>query len=201
VPQLIDRFLPRRPQTKLSLLVTALLILLVSLIGALFSDSAENLLREQIGRKALGVAQAVALNQQLRTALEAEDPTTVQRVAEEIRRITGAEFVVVGDRRGVRYSHPDPEKIGKTFVGGVPRGDNQDRTIGFVAVGYLIRDIETMIHDNQLEIAGYVAIVAQSQTVLAGSGVIINKGERRDIESILTLDDLRRVGGTDTTGG
>jgi xanthine phosphoribosyltransferase len=45
------------------------------------------------------------------------------------------------------------------------------------------------------------AIVAQSQTVLVGSGVIINKGERRDIESILTLDDLRRVGGTDTTGG
>jgi xanthine phosphoribosyltransferase len=33
-------------------------------------------------------------------------------------------------------------------------------------------------------------IVAQSQTVLVGSAVIINKGERKDVESILTLDDL-----------
>lgn len=34
-------------------------------------------------------------------------------------------------------------------------------------------------------------IVAQSQTELVGSAVIINKGERSDIESILTLDDLQ----------
>jgi len=34
-------------------------------------------------------------------------------------------------------------------------------------------------------------IVAQSQTVLVGSAVIINKGERQDVESILTLADLQ----------
>lgn len=34
-------------------------------------------------------------------------------------------------------------------------------------------------------------IVDQSHTVLVGSAVIINKGEREDVESILTLDDLR----------
>lgn len=184
--ELVDRFLPRRLQTKLSLLVTGLLIVLVSLIGALFSDSSENLLREQIGRKALEVAQTVALNQQIRSGLQAGDAATVQHVAQGIRHATGAEFVVVGDTQGIRYSHPDAEKIGKHFVGGdidaalqegksyssqaigtlgpslrgiVPLRDIQDKIIGFVAVGYLISDINVMIRDKQLEILSYVMIV------------------------------------------
>ncbi|SHI95504.1 two-component system, CitB family, sensor histidine kinase DcuS [Malonomonas rubra DSM 5091] len=184
--QLIDRFLPRRLQAKLSLLVTALLILLVSLIGALFSDSAEKLLREQIGKKALEVAQSVAINQQIRQGLRARDADMVQPVAEAIRQATGAEYVVVGDNNEIRFSHPDPENIGKRFVGGdlgpalregrsyaseavgtlgpslrgiVPiRGDDGD-VVGFVAVGYLISNIESMIQDKRMEIFGYVGIV------------------------------------------
>lgn len=184
--ELIDRFLPRRLQIKLSLLVTALLLLLVSLIGALFSDSAENLLREQIGRKALEIAQTVALNQQIREGLLAGDAARVQRIAEEIRHATGAEYVVVGDPAGIRLSHPDPQKIGRHFVGGdldgalrqgrsyvsqavgtlgpslrgiVPLRDSQARVIGFVAVGYLLRDIDLLMRDKQLEILGYSGVV------------------------------------------
>lgn len=183
---LIDRFLPRRLQTKLSLLVTALLILLVSLIGALFSDSADKLLRQQIGQKALEVAEAVAINQQIRAGLLARDAAAVQPVAEAIRHATGAEYVVVGDKNEIRFSHPDPEKIGKPFVGGdlgpalqegrayaseavgtlgpslrgiVPLRDDAGAIIGFVAVGYLISNIDSMIHDKQMEILGYVGIV------------------------------------------
>ena len=184
--QLIDRFLPRRLQTKLSLLVTALLIFLVSLIGALFSDSAEKLLREQIGQKALEVAASVALNQQIRDGLLAGDALLVQPVAEAIRQATGAEYVVVGDSNGIRLSHPDSANIGKHFVGGdldgallegrsyasqavgtlgpslrgiVPVRDSRQNVIGFVAVGYLVSDINLMIHDKQLEILSYVGIV------------------------------------------
>jgi xanthine phosphoribosyltransferase len=36
-------------------------------------------------------------------------------------------------------------------------------------------------------------ILAQAQAELVGTAVIINKSERRDIESILTLDELQRV--------
>ena len=183
---LIDRFLPRRLQTKLSLLVTVLLLLLVSLIGALFSDSSEKLLREQIGEKALEVAETVALNQQLRDRLTDRDAAAVQQIAESIRRATKAEYVVVGDAEGIRFSHPDPEKIGKMFVGGdldnalkegksyisqavgtlgpslrgiVPIRNPQHQVIGFVAVGYLLSNINAMIHEKQLEILRYAVIV------------------------------------------
>lgn len=182
----IDRFLPRNLQVKLSLLVTALLVLLVSLIGALFSDSAEKLLRDQIGRKAVEVAQSVALNPGVRQGLLEKDAQGVQSLAEAVRRATGAEFVVVGDRRGIRLSHPDPQKIGKHFVGGdlrpaldkgqayasqavgtlgpslrgiVPVRGTEGDIIGFVAVGYLLRDIEAMVGQSQREILGYVAVV------------------------------------------
>jgi len=184
--QFIDRYLPRRLQTKLSLLVTALLLLLVSLIGALFSDSAEKLLREQIGQKAVEVAKSVALNQQIQEGLINRSSQTVQPVAEAIRKATGAEFVVVGDSEGIRFSHPNPEKIGHHFSGGdldkalykgksytseavgtlgpslrgiAPIRDNHNQIVGFVAVGYLISDIELMIRDKQLEILSYVGIV------------------------------------------
>ncbi|PLY01445.1 MAG: sensor histidine kinase [Desulfuromonas sp.] len=184
--QSLDRFLPRRLQAKLSLLVTALLILLVSLVGALFSDSAEKLLREQIGRKAIEVAQSVALNQQIIDNLVLKNAAVIQQVAERIRLATQAEYVVVGDSDGIRYSHPEPERIGRHFVGGdldpalkegkayaseavgtlgpslrgiVPIQDANGEIIGFVAVGYLLSNINTMIHDKQLEILSYVAIV------------------------------------------
>lgn len=184
--QFIDRLLPRRLQTKLSLLVTVLLIILVSLVGALFSDSAKTLLREQISRRAIEVAHSVALNKQIRDSLQQKNASVVQQVAEQIRLATGAEYVVVGDDNGIRLSHPDPEKIGKRFVGGdlgpalqegkvyaseaigtlgpslrgiVPIKNEQQAVVGFVAVGYLLSDINAMIFDKQLEILSYMAIV------------------------------------------
>ncbi len=182
----IDRLLPRSLQVKLSLLVTFLLVVLVSLIGALFSDFSENLLQEQVGRKAVEVAQSVALNPAVRQGLLAGDAESVQAAAEGLREATGAEFIVVGNRQGIRLSHPDPEKIGRQFVGGdlrpaleegrayasqavgtlgpslrgiVPVLDEQGEIAGFVAVGYLQRNIEAALRIKQREILGYVGVV------------------------------------------
>jgi len=184
--QILDRFLPRRLQMKLSLLVTGLLIFLVSLVGALFSESAETLLQEQIGAKAVEVANSIALNDLIRGAVKAEDALLVQSITEKIRRATGAEFVVVGDKNGIRLSHPDPARIGEKFVGGderealihgrsyfsqatgtlgpslrgiAPVRDDAMGVVGFVAVGYLTANIKEQIRARQFEILKYVGIV------------------------------------------
>jgi len=183
---LIDRFLPRRLQTKLSLLVTGLLIFHISLIGALFSDFSEGLLREQIAQKALDVAFTVAENPLIRAGIMTRDSDSIQRFTERLRKETTAAYIVVGDRNEIRFSHPDPEKIGQHFVGGdlrpaidegksysseavgtlgpslrgiVPVYDWEHEIIGFVAVGYLFTRINELIHEKQLEILGYIAIV------------------------------------------
>ncbi len=183
---LIDRFLPRRLQVKLSLLVTTLLIVLVSLIGAIFSSFSEDLLREQIGQKAVEVAHSVALNPLVRYGILARNSAELQHFAETLRQETAAEYIVIGDRNGIRFSHPDPDKIGKHFVGGdlgpalnegksyssaavgtlgpslrgiAPVFDGEHEIIGFVAVGYLFSRIDAQIHTKQHQILGYVAIV------------------------------------------
>lgn len=184
--QKIDRFLPHSLQLRLSLLVTGLLVLLVSLIGALFSDSAAKLLREQTGRKAVAVAESVARNPVVVQGVLTGESLPVQRVAESVREATKAEYVVVGDSQGIRLSHPDPEKIGQYFVGGdqapaleegrsfasqavgtlgpslrgiVPVRMDDGAIIGFVAVGYLLSDIEATVQAQQREIYRYVAVV------------------------------------------
>ena len=182
----LDRLLPRNLQLKLSLLVTGLLILLVTLISLLFADISRTSLKEQIGRRVLEVARTVALDQGIRAGIEARDSVRVQERAEEIRLATGAQYVVVGDHRGIRLAHPDPGKIGMPFVGGdlepalsegksyvseavgtlgpslrgiVPVHSGAGEIIGFVAVGHLLSKVEETVWSEQKLIYGYVAVV------------------------------------------
>ncbi len=182
----IGRFLPRSLQLRLSLLVIALLVGLVSLIGVLSSDSIRNVLTYQIGRKALILAQTVAFNPTILEGLQTHNPEPVQATTEEIRRTTGAAYIVVGDRQGTRYSHPHSEKVGLGFVGGdfqrvvefgesyvssavgtlgpsmrgfVPVRNDRGEVLGFVAVGYLENEIEAEVHTQQRKVLGYVVVV------------------------------------------
>jgi two-component system CitB family sensor kinase len=42
---------------------------------------------------------------------------TLQPYAEKVRRETGTDFVVIMSPRGIRYTHPDPQRIGQSFIG------------------------------------------------------------------------------------
>ncbi|GGI96223.1 SpoIIE family protein phosphatase/ATP-binding protein [Streptomyces brasiliensis] len=51
-------------------------------------------------------------------ALRSPDPTAVlQPKAEAARKATGVDFIVVMNTDGIRYTHPEPDRIGKHFVG------------------------------------------------------------------------------------
>jgi two-component system CitB family sensor kinase len=71
-------------------------------------------LDDEYGHRALAIAEAVAATPAIRDALQGPNPAaTIQPVAEGVRKGSGALYVVVMDRAGVRYSHPDPTLIGK----------------------------------------------------------------------------------------
>ncbi|MCP5762683.1 two-component system sensor histidine kinase DcuS, partial [Klebsiella pneumoniae] len=54
-----------------------------------------------------------------RKAFQSENPSRwIQPIAENVRLQSDAEFVVVGNREGIRYAHPLPDRIGKEMVGG-----------------------------------------------------------------------------------
>jgi two-component system CitB family sensor kinase len=74
----------------------------------------EHTARERV----LAVAHTVAATPTVRAALLTADPSTVlQPYAEQVRRDTGTNFVVVMSPAGLRYSHPNPAQIGKRFLG------------------------------------------------------------------------------------
>jgi serine phosphatase RsbU (regulator of sigma subunit)/PAS domain-containing protein/anti-sigma regulatory factor (Ser/Thr protein kinase) len=96
----------------------AIVVLLAA--GALLSlvlQSRYDIDREARNRS-VSVAQTFARSLGLQEALRSPDPSAVlQPLAEETRRAAGVDFIVVMDTRGIRYSHPQPDRIGERFVG------------------------------------------------------------------------------------
>jgi two-component system CitB family sensor kinase/two-component system sensor histidine kinase DcuS len=148
--------------------------------GAIFTTFIGSLSKAEIGKRALDIGHTVALMPIVATVLKkGNDPQgKLSYLANQIRKQTNAQFVVIADRQSRRFSHPDPEKIGKHFVGGdetaaldqgrayvseavgtlgpslrsiVPVFDSRERVIGFVSVGYLQTKVLATVKDHQRE--------------------------------------------------
>ena len=167
---------PTTIQAHLIIMVLALVVMQIAVSWHVISGLAEEMLHEQIGQTALQTAKTIAQIPSIREALQAGDPLgEIQTLAETIRVQTGASFVVIGDRFEKRYSHPVPERIGQTFVGGdtgpallegksyiseavgtlgrslrgmTPIFDAEDAIIGFVSVGYLSESVHQSISEH-----------------------------------------------------
>lgn len=133
------------------------------LATGLFLAPLSDQLDDQAMRRALSIAQTTAAQPRIAEDLASTPATAdgpVQREAERIRAATKAEYVVVMDRRGVRWSHPTPGEIGRLVStdpgqalaghevmqidngtlgrsarGKVPLRDSDGRIIGAVSVG------------------------------------------------------------------
>ena len=100
---------------------------------------------DEYERRALAVAQSVAAVPEIADAIEAADRSgIVQRRAEAIRRNSGMAFVVVTDLDGIRYSHPDPARIGER-VSTDPSEALAGRTVLAVETGTLGRSARAKV--------------------------------------------------------
>ena len=123
--------------------------------------------------RALAVAEAVADSPAVVEAVQASDPSpALQPYAEQVRADTDVDFVVVMGLDRTRYTHPDPDQIGKPFVGdlgGAPDGESftqqytgtlgpsmravvpvldGDRVVAMVSVGITISAIDRQLRDD-----------------------------------------------------
>ncbi|MFK7696008.1 ATP-binding protein [Paenibacillus sp. HJGM_3] len=197
-----------RLQTKLILLICSVLLFVTVVLAFSFQRMWENSLKDQIGTTALNIAKAVAVMPVIRDAFDDPDPSkTINPLVETIRQQTGAEFIVVGNRNGIRYSHPNPERIGQDMVGGdngpvfegksivseavgtlglslrgkTPIYDDQERIIGVVSVGFLIEDInETAVHYRN----SIVLLATITLLVGAGAATLIARNVKKSIHGL-----------------
>lgn len=173
-------------QTRMILLIIFVIVSIISAIGMVFTSIISSSIEDQVGKRALSVATIVANMPQVRGAFRTNDPSSViQPIAEAVRKQTEAEYVVVGNRQGIRYSHPVPERIGKEMVGGdndqallygrsyvskavgslgpalrgkVPMKNEQGEVIGIVSVGFLLEDIEEAIASYREKVLVIIAL-------------------------------------------
>lgn len=105
---------PRRVFSQVLLMQLTVAAGVTILVTGLFLWPLSAQLDDQAMRRALAIAQTTASPEVAADLLAAPpDPDgPVQTGAERVRRATGAEYVVVMDLRGVRWSHPDPHRIG-----------------------------------------------------------------------------------------
>jgi two-component system, CitB family, sensor kinase len=153
--------------TQILLLQVAIIVLTVSAGVSVSIYQARDKIDRQEGQESLAIARSVAELPSIRRAFALPRPwVAIDPIAEAIRKRTHAAFIVVGNRQGIRYSHPDKTKIGqkvstdpsvalsgKEYVGvqtgtlgrsvraKVPLYDARGRIIGFVSVGVLERAV------------------------------------------------------------
>ncbi|MFE1906493.1 ATP-binding protein [Streptomyces gardneri] len=106
---------PRRVFAQVLLMQLAIATGVTVLATGLFLAPLSDQLDDQAMRQALAIAETTA-SPGLAADLVGTPPSArgpVQTEAERIRVFTGAEYVVVMDTRGVRWSHTDPAQIGR----------------------------------------------------------------------------------------
>ncbi len=68
--------------------------------------------------QATAAAAAVADSPSVADAVRSDDPSArLQPYAEKVRRDTGVTFVTIMNPRGIRWTHPDPDRIGERYLG------------------------------------------------------------------------------------
>lgn len=107
-------------KTKITSFVIGILLLTIGSISLLSFNQMKIMLKDQAGHNLLNIANSVSMNFLVQNFLEQTNEISEQALNDEIEGIrskTKVEFIVVMDMKGIRYSHPTKEKIGKKFEG------------------------------------------------------------------------------------
>ena len=161
---------PRRWSLATQLFAIQATVILVVLLGAGLAaySNALDANTDAAQDEVLAVAHSVAVNQEVAGALTAPDPAVLlQPLAEEVRRDTGTDFVVVMTPDGIRYSHPNPAEIGGHFRGTIAPAA-QGGTVVETFTGTLgpsVRAVVPVVVDGRV-----TGLVAVGQTITRVTG-------------------------------
>lgn len=163
-------------QTKLTILIIIVVFISISIIIFFVTSWMTNNIESKVKTNIMNVAEIVAHSTEVRKDLEVKDENKIigDYVNTLLKTVEQIEYITVADMNGIRYSHPNSQLIGKEFTGGdedrvIKNGDtyiseatgtlgkslraftpiydmNNNKQIGFVAVGTLTQSIEKSKH-------------------------------------------------------
>ncbi|MGW6401388.1 sensor histidine kinase [Streptomyces sp. NPDC055134] len=163
--------LPRRVFAQVLLMQVAIAAGVAVLATGLFLAPLSDQLDDQAMRRALAIAQTTAAQPSIAEDLRHSRPTVdgpVQREAERIRRASGAEYVVIMNKEGVRWSHTDPGEVGR-IVSTDPSEALAGHEVMEIDSGTLGRSArgKVPLRDAQGDIVGAVSVGIEYDSVRA----------------------------------
>ncbi|MFD5872584.1 ATP-binding protein [Streptomyces sp. NPDC060322] len=204
---------PKRVFSQVLLMQLAIITGVTVLVTGLFLAPLSAQLDDQAMRRALAIAQSTAAQPQIAASLVSTEPRAdgaVQAAAERIRRSTGAEYVVIMDKQGVRWSHTDSSRIGdvvstdpstalagrsvmeidsgtlgRSARGKVPLLDGSDRVVGAVSVGIAYDSVRARL---LAAIPGLLAYAGGALAVGALAAYLISRRLQRQTHDLAFSD-------------
>ncbi|MCX5010893.1 SpoIIE family protein phosphatase [Streptomyces sp. NBC_00555] len=193
--------------------VAIVVLLAAGSLLALVLQSRHDIDREARSRS-VAVAQTFAHSLGLQDALKTSDPSAIlQPLAETTRKEAGVDFIVVMDTKGIRYSHPQPERIGQRFVGTIepslagqvhtesvqgPLGKEiqavvpvtapDGKVVGLVSAGLTVKNVSGVV-DRQLPVI--LLAIATGLALATGGTALISRRLRRQTHGLGTQEMTR----------
>ncbi|RNF82717.1 SpoIIE family protein phosphatase [Streptomyces botrytidirepellens] len=191
--------------------VFVLQLIIVLLLGAAATAALVLQVRhdatDEARSRSIAVAESFAKSPGMVQALHSRDPTAVlQPKAEAVRKKTGLDFVVVTNDKGIRLTHPKPDRIGKRYVGGidsalhgrtttgtgpgtlgeamdalVPIYDRNHKVVGAVGAGITISKVSGLA-DRQLPLL--IGAITASLALATGGTAMVSRRLRRQTRGL-----------------
>ncbi|OEJ34353.1 histidine kinase [Streptomyces subrutilus] len=193
--------------------VAIVVLLAAGALLALVLQSRHDIDREARSRS-VAVAETFAHSLGLQEALKTSDPSAIlQPLAEATRKDAGVDFIVVMDTEGIRYTHPQPDRIGKRFVGTtepslagqvhtesvqgplgkeiqavVPVTAPDGEVVGLVSAGLTVKNVTGLL-DRQLPVI--LLAIATGLALATGGTALISRRLRRQTHGLGTQEMTR----------
>lgn len=104
-----------------ALQLAVIVVLAVIAVALIWADARADVERDAAS-KTMAVAQTIANDPFVVGAVQADDPTAeLQPYAVDVMREAGIDFVTIMAPDRTRFTHPDPEQIGRQFLGNIDR--------------------------------------------------------------------------------
>ncbi|AZT99684.1 sensor histidine kinase [Brevibacterium linens] len=165
-----ERFRARRGGTLARRLFLVQLVLIVLVCTALSVTSyvtTLNNIREAAGERVLSIAETLAHDPYVTESVTGDNPSArLQSYALTVIDFAEVDFVTIMDRDGTRYTHPDPEQLGKKYIGSTAKARaGQTETEEYVGtLGPSVRAI-VPITDADGEVTAMVAVGVTLETL------------------------------------
>lgn len=186
------------------------------MLGIIFLGYAMKTKEEDLSHKVMLTAQLIAQNQTVQTSIPLENASDIlQPLVERVRVINGHDYIVILNMNRDRLTHPIPERLHTTFVGGdenaafsehiyiskasgqgketvrafVPIHNQEREQIGVVVVGNVLPQLTDLMYESRN--VAMILVLITSLFGFWGAWLLANHIKRQTFE--MEPDELARA--------